>query len=190
MLSQNAFDHGNNLGQANRPALNETCRHPNMNNQGLVKLGHGHVSAITAGIELFFLEFALSRLIVGGAPLRGAFFAVCIAASKGTIDIASAGIAKIGQKDNAAVSASLQAWLEVGVLSDYATKLAHILSGYLSNLVFPIPVRFKLKKGLKLDDKKAKSSLVWLIKLDIPSFSFHVSRKLMNKRGYSICKDA
>jgi hypothetical protein len=61
------------------------------------------------------------------------------------------------------------------MLSDHETKLAHILRGYLSNTVLPIPIRIKLKKRLQLDDKKAKSSLVWLIKLDIPSSSFHVS---------------
>ena len=73
--------------------------------------------------------------------------------------------------------------------SDHAAKLAQILSGYLSNPILPIPVRVELKKRLQLDDKKAKSSLVWLIKLDIPSSFFHVSRKFMNRRGYFICKD-
>jgi hypothetical protein len=143
-----------------------------MNHKGLVKLGHRPASAFASGIELPFLEFALGGLIVGGAPFRGALFAVGLAASKGTIDIASVRIAKVGQKHNATAPASLQAWLEAGMLSYDATKFAHILSSCLSNLLLPIPVRFKLKKHLKLDDKKATSSLVWLIRLDIPSFSF------------------
>jgi hypothetical protein len=111
VLSQNAFDHDHNLGQENRPAFNEAGYHPQMNNQGLIRPGCRHASAVTAGIELLFLEFALGGLVIGGAPLRGALFAVGVAASKGTIDIASSSIAKIGQEHNAAVPASLQAWL-------------------------------------------------------------------------------
>jgi len=172
VLSQNAFHHGDDLGHGNRPRFNETRHHPQMDNQGLVNLGRRCASAFAATrIELLFLEFALGSLIVGGAPLRGAFLTLGLAAAKGTINIASAGIAKIAKKNNATVPASLQACLEAGMLSYDATKFAHILSGNLSNPFLPIPVRFKLKKGLKLDDKKAKSSLVWLIRLDIPSFS-------------------
>ena len=111
VLSQNAFDHSHNLGQENRPAFNEAGYHPQMDNQGLVGPGCRHATAVAAGIELLFLEFAFGGLVIGGAPLRGALFAVGVAASKGTIDIASCRIAKIGQKDNAAVPASLQAWL-------------------------------------------------------------------------------
>jgi hypothetical protein len=164
-----------------------------MDNQGRIRPGCRQASAVwsvAAGIELLFLDFAFGGLVIGGAPLRGALSAVGVAASKGTIDIVSSSIAKIGQKENAAVLASLQTWLQAGMLSDHATKLAHILSGYPSNLLLPIPVRFELKKRLQLDYKKAKFLLVWLIKLDIPSSSFHVSRKLMNRRGYFICKDS
>lgn len=117
VLSQNAFYHGNNLGQGNRSPFNETCHHPQVNEQGLINLGRRHASALAASIELLFLEFALGGLIVGCAPFRGAFFAVGLAASKGTVYIVSCGIAKIGQKDNVALPASFQAWLEVGMLS-------------------------------------------------------------------------
>jgi hypothetical protein len=175
VLSQNAFDHGHNVCQGNRPAFNKAGYHRQMNNQALVCPGCWKASAVAAGIELLFLEFALGGLVIGGAPLRGALFAVGVAASKGTIDIVSSSIAKIGHKENPAVPASLQAWLQAGMLSDHPTKLLHVLSGYLSNRPLSIPVRFKRKKRLQLDDKKAKSSLVWLIKLDIPSSSFHVS---------------
>lgn len=173
VLSQNAFYHGNNLDQGNRSAFNETCHHLQMNDQALSNLGLRYALAFAAAsIELFFLEFAFGSLIVGGAPLRGALFTVSVAAPKGTVDILSSGIAKIGQKNNATVPASFQARLEAGMLSQHATNLAHIVSRYLSNPVLPIPPRFKLKNRLKFDDKKAKSSLVWLIRLDIPSFSF------------------
>lgn len=143
-----------------------------MNHQGLLKPGHRPASTFASGIELLLLEFALGGSIVGGAPLRGAFLVVGVTASKGTIDIPSARITEIGQKDNAAVPASLQAWLEAGMLSYNATKSAHIATGDPANSLFPIPSRFEPKKRLKLHDKKAKSSLVWLIRLDIPSFSF------------------
>jgi len=117
VLSENAFDHGNNLGQGNRSPFNEACHHPQMNHQGWGNLGLWSALAFVANIEQFFLEFALGGLIVGGAPLRGAFFTVGVSASKGTVYIASSDIAKIGQKDNVAVPASFQAWLEVGMLS-------------------------------------------------------------------------
>ena len=172
VLSQNPLYHGNNLGQGNRSPFNETCHHSQMNNQALINLGRRYASALAASIELLFLEFAFGSLIVGGAPLRGALFTVSVAAPKGTVDILSSGIAKIGQKNNATVPASFQARLQAGMLSQHATNLAHIVSRYLSNPALPIPPRFKLKNRLKFDDKKAKSSLVWLIRLDIPSFSF------------------
>jgi len=109
---------------------------------------------------------------------------VGLAASKRTINIVSAGITRMGQKEYPTLPASLQAGPEMGVLANNGTKLPQILSNYFSNDFFPIPVRFKIKKGLKSNDKKAKSSLVWLIKSDIPSFPFHAFRKLMIKRGY------
>jgi hypothetical protein len=111
VLSQNAFDHGHNLGQGHCPAFNEAGYNPQVNNQGLVSPGFRQASAVAAGIELLFLEFALGGLVIGGAPLRGAPFTVGVAASKGAIDIASSSIAKVGQKENAAVPASLQALL-------------------------------------------------------------------------------
>jgi len=172
VLSQNAFYHGNNLDQGNRSAFNETCHHSQMNNQALINLGRRYASALAASIELLFLEFAFGSLIVGGAPLRGALFTVSVAAPKRAVYIVSSRIAKIGQKNNATVPASFQARLEAGMLSKHATNLAHIVSRYLSNPALPIPPRFKLKNRLNFDDKKAKSSLVWLIRLDIPSFSF------------------
>jgi len=120
VLSQNAFYHGHNLGQGNRSAFNETCHHPQMNDQGLINLGLCYALAFAASIELLFLEFAFRSLIVGGAPLRGAFFAVGLATSKRTINIVSGGITRVGQKNNLAAPASLQPWLEVGMLSHHA----------------------------------------------------------------------
>jgi hypothetical protein len=176
VLSQNAFYHGNNLDQGNRSAFNETCHHPKMNDQALINLGLRYdldfALAVAARVELLFLEFAFGSLIVGGAPLRGAFFAVSVAAPKRAVYIVSSGIAKIGQKDNVALPASFLACLEVGMLFYHGAQRPKILSSYLPNPAFPVPLRFKLKKGLKSDNKKAKSSLVWLIKLDTPSFSF------------------
>jgi hypothetical protein len=172
VLSQNAFYHGNNLGQGNRSAFNETCHHPQMNNQGSVNLGLRYALAFAAAIELFFLEFAFGGLIVGGAPLRGALFAVGLATSKRTINVVSGGITRVGQKNNLAVPAPFKAWLEVGMLSHHPAQRPKILGGYLPNRASPVPLRFKLKKGLKFYDKKAKSLLVWLMRSDIPSFSF------------------
>lgn len=142
-----------------------------MNNQGSVDMGLPYVLAFAVSIELLFLEFAFGRLIVGDAPLRGTFSALGVAASKGTIDIVSGGITRVGQKNNLAVPASLQAGSKTGMLSHHGAQRPKILSSYRPNAAFPVPRRFKLKKRLKFDDKKAKSSLVWLIKSDIPSLS-------------------
>ena len=54
-------------------------------------------------------------------------FLRCAAASKGTVYIMSSGIAKIGQKNNVALPASFQAWLEAGdVLSARNEACAYI----------------------------------------------------------------
>jgi hypothetical protein len=145
-----------------------------VDDQGLVELGRRPAQALAPFVLLPLLEFPLGGLIVGGASFRGTPVPVGLATSKGTIDITSMGIAEIGQKENAAVSAPLQAWRKAGMLSNNRTKLPEIAGRYPSNLSLSIPVPLKLKKELKPDDKKAKSSLVWLIRLDIPSFSFHV----------------
>jgi hypothetical protein len=120
VLSQNAFYHGHNLGQGNRSPFNETAHHPQMNNQALINLGRRHPLAFAPSIELLFLELAFICLIVGGAPLRGAFFAVRVAASKGTINIVSGGITRVSQKNNLAVPASLQARSKTRMLSHHA----------------------------------------------------------------------
>jgi hypothetical protein len=76
----------------------------------------------------------------------------------------------VGQKQNVAVPASLQAGAQMGLLLNNTSKLPKIASRYRPNLFFSVPCRRKLKKNLKRYDKKAKSSLVWLIWSDIPSF--------------------
>jgi len=119
-LSQNALDHGHNLGQGNRSPFNETAHHPQMNNQGSITLGLCYASTFAASIELHFLELAFIRLIVGGAPLRGASLAVRVEASKGTINIVSGGITRVGQKNNLALPASLQARSKTSMLSHHA----------------------------------------------------------------------
>jgi hypothetical protein len=62
-------------------------------------------------------------LIVIGAPFLGGFFAVGLATSKRTINIVSAGIAGMGQKEYSALPASLQAGPKMGMLSNNGTKL-------------------------------------------------------------------
>ena len=128
-----------------------------MNDQRLIKLGRRHASALAPGIELLSLEFSLGSLIVGNASFLRAPLAMGLSTSKRTIDIVSAGIAGVGQEKNVAVPASLQAGPKTGMLSYHGPQLPKIVSSYLPNAAFPIPVRLKLKKGLKSDDKKAKS---------------------------------
>jgi len=143
-----------------------------MNNQGSVNLALRYALAFAARIELFFLEFAFGALIVGGAPLRGALFAVGLATSKRTINVVSGNITRVGQKNNLALPASLQARPKTRMLSHHPAQRPKILRSYLPCTAFPVPIRFKLKKDLKFDDKKTKSSFVWLIRSDMPSFSF------------------
>ena len=95
-----------------------------MNKQGFLNPGFLGPPVAAAGIQLFLLYFAFFALVVSGAPLRGALFAVGNPAPKGTVNIGSCSIARVGQKENAAVPASLQAWLQMGMCSDHATKLA------------------------------------------------------------------
>jgi hypothetical protein len=145
-----------------------------MGDQWLVKPWRRFAQALPAGVQQTLLDLPLGGLIIGGASFSGTSLPALLAASKGTIDIPSMGVAEIGQKGNAAAPASLQAWLKAGMLSNDPTNLLEIAGRQPTSLSLPIPVPLKRKKGLKSYDKKAKSSLVWLIRLDIPSFSFHV----------------
>jgi hypothetical protein len=173
VLSQNVPHHGKNLRQGNRPAFNQADHHFQVNDHGMIRLGHtGFPSALTAGVLLLLLDFPLGGLIVGGASLCWFALSPRLATSKRTIDIVSQGITRVGQKQNAAVPASLQARAKVSVLLNNASKGQNIDSRRTPNPFFSIPVRRKLKKPLKLYDKKAKSWLVWLMKSDIPSFLF------------------
>jgi hypothetical protein len=144
-----------------------------VNDHRLIRLGRFRCpAALAAGVLLLFLDFSLGGLIVGGASFDGFALSPRLATSKRTIDILSLGITRVGQKQNAAVPASLQARAEVDMLLNNASKGPNIGSRRTPNPFFSIPVRRKLKKPLKLYDKKAKSWLVWLIKSDIPSFWF------------------
>jgi len=143
VLSQNTFDHGYDLAAAKRPSFNETGYHLQMNNQGVIVPDWLPAQAFSTTIDLLFLYFALGGLVIGGASLRGALFAVGVTTPKRTTNIAPSNIAIIGQKENAAVPASFQAWPQVGMLSDHKTKLAQILRGYRPNPLLPIPVRIK-----------------------------------------------
>lgn len=143
VLSQNTFDHGYDLAAAKRPSFNETGYHLQMNNQGVIIPGWLPAQAVSTAIDLLFLYFALGGLVIGGASLHGALFAVGVTTPKRTTNIAPSNIAIIGQKENATVPASFQTWLQAGMLSDHKTKLAQILHGYRPNPLLPIPARTK-----------------------------------------------
>jgi hypothetical protein len=188
-LSQNAPHHKNNLRQGNWPAFNQTGHHFQVSDQRAIHIEHRRfAAAIAAGILLLLLDFSLRGPIVGGASFCRIALSSHLATSKRTINIVAVNIARMGQKDDAAVPAALQAGVKVAMLSNNPSKGPNIDRRCAPNPFFSIPVRRKLKKPLKLYDKKAKSGLVWLIKLDIPSFLFRVFRKFMNKRGYFFCK--
>jgi hypothetical protein len=99
VLSQNAPHHGKNLRQGNRPVFNQAGHHFQINDHGLIRLGHGRLpSALAAGVLLLLFDFPLGGLIVGGASLDGFALSPLLATSKRTIDIVSTGIARMGQK--------------------------------------------------------------------------------------------
>ena len=175
MLSQNKTDHGKNFRKANRPPFNEAGHHRKVNDHGLIGLGLRRLfSAPAAGVLFLFFDFPFRGSIVGSAPFNRFALAPGLPASEGAIDIVSIGISRMGQKENAAVPASLQAGPKVGKISNNTSNLPKIEGRYLPNAFFSIPVRREPEKELKSYDKKAKSWLVWLMKSDIPSFSFHV----------------
>jgi len=86
------------------------------------------------------------------------------------------------------VPASLQARAKVGKFSNNTSKFPKIEGSYPPNRLLPVPVRRKLKNLLKLDDKKAKSSLVWLIMSDIPSFFVFFATSRINE-GFLFVKN-
>jgi hypothetical protein len=86
-----------------------------MNNRRVIRLGHRRFpSALAPGVLLLLLDFPLGSLIVGGTSFDGFALSLRIATAKRAIDIVSLSITRMGQKQNTAVPAALQARGQVG----------------------------------------------------------------------------
>jgi len=86
-----------------------------MHDYGLIRLEHRRFPLVLApGVLLLFLGFSLGGLVVGGASFDGFALSPDLTTAKWTIDIVSPSITRMGQKQNAAMPASLQARAQVG----------------------------------------------------------------------------
>jgi hypothetical protein len=86
-----------------------------VNNRRVIRLGHRRFpSAFAPGVLLLLLDFPLGSLIVGGTSFDGFALSLRITTAKRTIDIVSLSITPMGQKQNTAVPAALQARGQVG----------------------------------------------------------------------------
>jgi hypothetical protein len=128
-LSQNFGQHGQDFLPAYRSALDQTDPQPDILDQRLVPnnpLGRrnpelGRVPwAMIAGcrgdaalVEGALLFLTLGVLIVGDTPSGGLLLAVGLTATEGTTQVLPPGIARVGQEENAAMPAALQAGAQV-----------------------------------------------------------------------------
>lgn len=119
VLSHFSRQHPEHLPPADPPALNQADEHPHILDHQRVPLGapaprgtrpltgrfRGAVLARPALIELALDAFTLRVTIIGGTPLRRSLLAMRLPAAEGTAQVAPAGIARVGQKENATVPA-------------------------------------------------------------------------------------
>jgi hypothetical protein len=108
-------NHADNLRQANLSTFKQTGHHLQMHDYRVIHLEHRRfLSALAPGVLLPFLDSSLGGLVVGSTSFDGFALSPGLATAKWTIDIVSLGITRMGQKQNAAVPASLQARAQVG----------------------------------------------------------------------------
>ena len=90
-------------------------------------------------------------------------------ATEGTSNILAPGIPRVGKKQYLAVPAPGEALSQMGLDFEYRADSPIISSNNIANLPSPIPCLFELKKGLNLNYKKAKFSLMPKMYFGMPS---------------------
>jgi len=114
-------------------------------------------------IEGGLLFLTLGIAVIGDTAPGGLLLAMGFPAAKGTTQVATAGIARIGQEENAAVPAPAQAGSQTGLGAQNRSQQQIILQHQGGHRAPAIPVRPELEMLLNLYCKKPKLSLITLM---------------------------
>jgi hypothetical protein len=126
------------------------------------------------------LDPASLPTVILDTPLRGLSFAVGFLAAKGTAQILPTGVAGMGEKENPAMPAPLQAPSQKGLGPQNRPQEPIILQHQGGHRTAAIPVRPKLKMLLDPDCKKPKLSLKMLMKYWMSS-SYRIGAKVSRR---------
>jgi hypothetical protein len=110
-------------------------------------------------IEIALPLFTLGAVVVIGAALRGAFLAMGLPAAERTTQVVAAGVARMGQEENAAVPAPGQAGSQVRLGPQHRSQQPIILQHQGGYRALAIPIGPKLEMLCDPDCKKPKLSL-------------------------------
>ena len=176
VLSQNRGQHPQHLIPRDRAAFNEADHHPHMVHDDRCFLagasggrrrrpGSGPSRTPAALIEDDLLLLPHVRIaVIGHATPSRLSFAVSLPAAEGATQVMATGIARVGQKENAAVPAPGQAGSQVRLGPQHRSQQHIILQHQGGYRASAIPVRPELKMLRDPDCKKPKLSLRMLTK--------------------------
>jgi len=116
-----------------------------------------------------FLRLPFLGAVIGHAAARRALLAVRLSAAKGTaqvpaLPLVAAGIAGVGEEEDAAMLAAGQATSQVGMRSQRRPQDDIVFQDQAANLATAVPVRLKLKMALDPYGKKPRLSLMMLMR--------------------------
>ena len=153
VLSQNFLEQVEDLVAADLTLLNQAHHKPQMLHQRLApglavflrlpgrRFGRGSSPLV----EIPFLLLALGGLIVGNTAAGGLLLAVKLPAPKGATQFIPPAVTRIGEKENPAMPAALQASSQVGLGFQNRSQKLIILQHQRTDLFTAVPVLAKLK---------------------------------------------
>ena len=176
LLSQNVRQQLHHLRSTQVSAFDPTDHHPDMRHHRLRPGVAGRRSRRVRGegrrrrsgaatargaalVEVPLLPAPFGALVVGDAAGRGLLLAVGLPAAKGTAQVPAPPIARIGEKEDAAVPTTGQAPAPVRLLAQERSQNLVVLQNWRPDLPPAIPVPGKLKLRCDRYCKKAKLSL-------------------------------
>lgn len=170
VLSHRPGEHLQNLVESDRAPLDEADQKTNVSENGVrprESFGRGRCSGPgdrggrlgAPGVQEALLQFTGLVAVVGAAALVGFTPAVGLATTERTTQIASTGIARIGEKEDPAVPTSSQAPAQPGVNTQDRSQQHAIREHQGGHRATPIPLRGELKMLPDLDGKKPR---LWL----------------------------
>jgi hypothetical protein len=187
VLSHHSGQHLQDLLPTHPPAFNQTDHHPYMLDHRpvapgrVIRLRSGASPRRFAFVVLDgLLDPASLPAVILDTPLRGLSFAVGFLAAKGTAQILPTGVAGMGEKENPAMPAPVQASSQNGLGPQNRPQEPIIFQHQGGYRTAAIPVRPKLKMLPDPDCKKPKLSLKMLMKYWTSS-SYRIATKVSRR---------